>query len=132
MNNTAETLLALSEDELALEAAKVLTPGPYKHEPTKGSGICKRCGVCPSIWCKGLAFYDDNSCRPPDPITLDWNTAMKLRDKMVEKYGGLVWEGALGDVEMVEIHTNNIFVMDTMSQPRHYIIAAILAAQEKK
>ncbi len=62
---------------------------------------------------------------------ISWNTAMEWRDKMVKKYGGYIWEGALFDVEMVEIHAHQDFVMDTMSRPEHYLIAAALAEGAK-
>ena len=136
---TAKEWLALG-DELAVKLAEVFMPGPWKHKRKTikhGQGLmntyeCFKCGFAFSPGSDGGSWEEGPDCPVPDPIVIDWNTAMEWRDKMVEKYGGYIWEGALFDVEMVEIHAYQDFVMDTLSQPKHYLIAAALAEGAKE
>ena len=74
---TANDWLALGDD-LGLELAKVLTPGPWEHntqiQPT-GQVQCIKCCLFAYYW-QGKYVMEDKSdaCTVPDPIdTEDWN-----------------------------------------------------------
>ena len=104
---TTEQWLGL-DDKLAVELAKVFTPGPWKHdweffdkfddiENIKIHAIysCDKCGHTETLTThRGLLPFSNslrrnarrkelkkrNDCKPcsvPDPITIDWNTAME-------------------------------------------------------
>ncbi len=137
MTNNAETLLALG-DELGLEAAKVLVPEPWKHKRRDEEGIkfcfCKKCG-------RDMVRMQevDLSCPVPDRIdTTDWNVAMKLRDKIIKSKGYWGFMDPFLEVEEAfdksrgAIKEDTVGLLDGYSHPRHYIIAAMLAAGNGK
>lgn len=131
-----EQWLALG-DELGVELAKVQAPGPWKHEPMKNSGICKKCGARPVIWCEGKPFYDNDSCEPPDPIVIDWNTAMewyrKAGPQLADIYFERIWE-----ILVERPHEKKFLGCEFMdfemwknecAQPKHYLIAAAMSKE---
>ncbi len=91
-NWTAETLLALSDDELGKVAAEALVPKPWRHG-----------------W-------------------LDLETAMELFRKSHECFGHLREIYFIVCQEAVNRPTFPWWIL-YHAQPRHYLIAAILAAQ---
>lgn len=132
MNNTAETLLALSEEDLIAEASK-MQPKPWKHEEKPSAYPNRECVKCgkTATYHVNCEPYDKSDCTVPDPIKLDGNTAMEWRDKMPSDN---LWEfittlEKLWMVENVQIAFEDWALY--FAQPRHYLIAAILA-QEKK
>ncbi len=77
---TAEQWLAL--DDLPTELAKVLTPGPWKHETqNRQGGICHKCWKRPGF---NIPRPGGKFCSVPDPITIDWNTAKYWQGKCDE------------------------------------------------
>ena len=137
---TAEQWLAL--DDLPTELARALTPGPWKHnwvhtgknnfEEVKKDGVTfqaeKICHRCKTVFPMGdTSCYGD--CSVPDRIKIDWNTAMEWYKK----------DGKLWTVQeaMDKIHracTNSgdsVFWWDHESEPKHYLIAAAMAAGKK-
>ncbi len=147
---TVQQWLDLPKDERALEFAEVLTPGAWKHKYqnwTRHSEhdlifhdrCCPKCGLCISV----DVFRDRTSpwmisagpthtpCSVPDPITIDWNTAKYWQEKcdrdswyaiMEEIYYTIPddicrcpWEWVIFD-----------------AQPKHYLIAAAMAAERKE
>ncbi len=131
MPNNAETLLSLTVDELNLKVAKRFVPKPWKHAwfgSTNGA-ICRKC-------------YDFRNhettpkhCTVPDRInTTDWNVAMKLRDVAIQEYGRDIY---LNIIRLVvagdKKQTSSMFAgIVAHAQPRHYTIAAMLAAGKEK
>ena len=94
MSKTPEQWLALGDD-LPLELAKLFTPRPWAHNLVLHGSydlarwVCKKCkqsfkmnevksanytGSAGYDWCKGAT---EKPCSVPDPITIDWNTAME-------------------------------------------------------
>ena len=132
MNWTAEKLLALSKDELDVEAAKVLVPQPWKHR--WDDCVCLNCGKPDSSGVdniQGSSF--DDVCPVPRPTdTDDWNVAMGWRDWITRMIVTSVVEEIFSAISKVE---NRCFVYGPEltkwwfwnARPRHYIIAAILA-----
>ena len=116
---TAKEWLAVPEDELGVELAKVLTPGPWKHKwvsGEQGKQVCKKCHTRYSL----QAVKD--SCPVPDPIKVDWNVAMewfresKPLKSILRSLCGPSWASATSWM-LVE------------AQPHHYLIAAAMAAE---
>ena len=74
---TPEQWLAL--DDLPTELAKALTPGPWKHgwvlhqDPVNNWSKCSKCDATMTGVGNNLVL----PCPVPDPIKIDWNTAMK-------------------------------------------------------
>ncbi len=125
---TPEQWLGLG-DEFGVELAKVLTPGPYSHAIGHyGEWICVKCRTTfPS---------DENiprTCPVPDPITIDWNMAMKWRDKTgyldFEYWLNEVWK-PLTDFDDCFYDSYDLW-KDTKAQPKHYLIAAAMAAEKR-
>ena len=128
---TVQEWLQLPKPELDIELAKVLTPGPRKHNLSHLPHCIK---------CKHdiVGFEADTPCPIPDPIDSDdWNVAMKWRDKVV---GKPIDENArrirndyfytLTDV----VRTGQAIPPSTAdlicyAQSKHYLIAAALAKE---
>ncbi len=126
---TPEQWLACGDD-LPLELAKVLAPKPWKHSHVIDDDE-KYCGKC--------GFSDSQQqpyCSVPDPIKIDWNTAMKWRDEACCTATGLelVYQ-AMVDIceeEPIDYLTDdNGFDMwlFKIAQPKHYLIVAAMAAE---
>lgn len=125
--NTAKSLLALPEEELIRIASEKFVEKPWEHTPQY---ICRKCGKHTSE-----TRNPTTSCPVPGPIKLDWNTAMELYRKigpqLVDIYLRRIWE------VLIEIPDDGHYITyemwkDEDAQPRHYIIAAILAQEPPK
>ncbi len=134
---TAAEWLALG-DELPVELAKALTPGPWKHKAQFGFACdhhyCK-CSKCGEEWHSQDA--PQTPCPVPDDIVLDWNTAMEWRDWITCKITPTVADEIFCEISKIE---NRCFVYGAEpkkwwlwnAQPKHYLIAAALAEGAKK
>ena len=122
--NNAEQLLALPEPELIRIASEKFVPKPWKHNIT-GPGR-RYCHKCEMYGCTGPCPVPD-----PDPIKLDGNTAMALRDKAVAGKDSTAFSNYLLEVFGGGIE-GDIDECFAKAQPRHYIIAAILAEGDSK
>jgi hypothetical protein len=144
-------ILSLPKDERDLEIRKLIVPKPWKHKcnwlPQSGYD-CLKCGKdLRATKNKGK----DSPCPIPDPVALDWNLAMKMRDEAVAK-DCEAWTYAAVYVENYRIavamnrewtdqdleHVKREAEWDGVSQwfidlaqPHHYILAALLAKEEK-
>ena len=139
---TAAEWLGLG-DTLAVELAKVLTPGPWKHKG-KWFGVgrhhdwrCKACGksikydsLDKNEQQKALIFFDE-PCSVPDPIVIDWNTARRFKGQITDK----VFDLALSKVMNAQLNNIGIGYYTQYAihnaHPRHYLIAAALAEGAK-
>lgn len=68
-------------DELGVELAKVLTPGPWRHRDRATMDphfVCECCKCGRKGKTSGQLLFKAD-CPVPDPIKLDWNTAMEWR-----------------------------------------------------
>ncbi len=89
-----------------------------------------------------LALADDELLKESGAEKLDMNTATALRDKAVKKFGATKFRNAMRKVAMAQTKTEpptkftqlqfgaNWF--SVYAQPRHYIIAAMLAEGAKE
>lgn len=143
MTRTVTEWLALS-DELGKKLAEVLTPGPWKHyikpiiDPEYSYG-CTKCEKKNKSYAR-LAFTAD--CSVPDPITIDWNTAMEWRDKTVRKYGAKEFRRAMSRTVMCQVNTEPKTVhlqvlfganwFSVYAQPKHYLIAAAMSKDKNE
>ncbi len=117
---TPEEWLALDDDELGLELAKVFTPGPWKHRwhrKPRGFRKCTKCEMRHRDW-------KDELCPVLDPITIDWNTAMEWRDKVMAGKDSTIFANNLlavfgGGVE------GDIDECFAFAEPKHYLIAVL-------
>ncbi len=129
--------LAMTDEELAVEAAKVLVPEPWKHDIKLKVGKdcvafdhCLKCKKKTSPTAIAQDSYEqytrlrDFDCSVPDAITLDWNTAMEWFRKakplasIVRRLCGPSWISAT-------------HWMLTEAQPTDYIRAACMAMEDK-
>ncbi len=144
---TAEEWLQLDDKTLALELAKVLTPGPWKHkfDPSTKPGICK-CSRCaykcggPDRNCqtfRGVTISECNkhrkslNCSIPDPIdSSKWDVAMEWRDKLPHR------PFRQGIIDVWAACTTVCTPIDSWlmgdARPKHYLIAAALSKHEVK
>ncbi len=146
MNNSVKNLLLLSEDELIRLVSELFVPKPWKHNwsnpHVQSDSKCIKCNEEHFYFCQeaGQTRITETSCTIPDPIDVtDWNVAMEWRDKIVTQgtefqvqYGR-----AMMNIYFIEIREkggweNNIGWQITRAQPRHYIIAAILAVGDSE
>ena len=126
MRTATEWFEVYEAGDLPVEAAKVWTPREWEHKVGHyGEWICVKCRK---------TFRSDKNipctCSVPDPIVIDWNTAMEWRDRAVEQ-NLEAWETALHDVCCAgrgKYDSIDRF-MEGYIQPHHYIIAAILAKE---
>ena len=136
---TLEQLLAMPKGKLGVELAKVLTPGPWKHKwDTCGQNALNKCQKCGKPWASSSNAIKRNfSCPVPDPLdTEDWNVAMKWRDWITREIVNSVADEMFSEISKVE---NRCFVYGAEptkwwlwnAQPKHYLIAAYLAAGRK-
>ena len=122
---TPEQWLACGDD-LPLELAKVLAPKPWKHSHVIDDDE-KYCGKC--------GFSDSQQqpyCSVPDPIKIDWNTAMEWRDKVPLDSLPLFLEAmeSLWRAEKIVVCFEDWAVC--RAQPKHYLIAAAMAGERSK
>ncbi len=114
---TAKEWLEVPDQDLPVKLAEVLAPGPWKHDmDSRRAGVCHKCKRLP-----------DGYCPVPDPITIDWNTAMEWfrkvtkDEKMLSEVMDTITEK--GDWSWFWIYH---------AQPKHYLIAAAMAAEGSK
>jgi len=75
---TLEKFLKLSQDKQALEVAKFVNPGPWKHEWVYAigqaeQGLRRMCSKCKIGYCIG------SECPVPNKVKVDWNLAKELQ-----------------------------------------------------
>lgn len=127
---TAAERLAIPEDKLGAELAEVLTPGPWEHDWAVGGcfTFCKKCQ------CNMIDNPRHSPCPVPDPIDINnWNVAMEWRDWITCKITPSAADEIFSEISKIE---NKCFVYGAEptkwwlwnAQPRHYLIAAALAA----
>ena len=123
---TAKDWLAYG-DELGLELAEILTPGPSEHHWGDG-GRCFKCHI------NNINRLADEPCPVPAPITIDWNTAMEWFRK-TDGAQDCIWE-------IFQIFREPTIKSDgplllfgdwltDLAQPKHYLIAAAMAVERK-
>ncbi len=138
MRKTAADWLAYSDDELALELAKVLDENWDKHRWKYGwTPNCSypnwvKCYKCDS-YIEGETYGDRKRlvaeaapCPVPDRIKLDWNTAMEW----ARKAEAHAFNESIEDVFSATGRFREMSVrwwMQTEAQPKHYLIAAVMA-----
>ena len=136
-DRTAQQWLALDDDELIRELSK-MQPGPWKHdveEIRRGSmptplKKCRKCG----------AFYPirHSSCPVPDPITIDWNTAMEWQRKYRPDYAIFrdIYMAMHKSAEPWHIYLHTVWKwianMCEVKEGRIRLIAAAMAAGRKE
>ena len=133
MNKTVEQWLALGDD-LPVELARVFTPGPWKHDwDACGHNAHNKCQKCGKAWASSNNAIKRNfSCPIPGPIDIkDWKVAMEWRDKAVKDKDPTMFTGILlecfgGGIE------GDIDACFANAQPKHYLIAAAMAAERSK
>ncbi len=153
---TPQEWLAIPEDKLPTALAEVFTPRPWKHNLySRGCGtdidvICQKCdgGVHTFVarYEQGVpgrtVYSSDESCPVPDPITIDWNTAMEWRDKMWIGRSSLeTMDSILRCIVVASVEAKAWYNAQDDSiisawwirqaQPKHYLIAAALAAEKE-
>ena len=126
---TLEQWLALLDDELCIEAAKLLSPKPWKHtEPSYRrqypNKICQKCGRKFTYHIDASEFHR-TTCPIPDPIALDWNTAIQLFKDTA---------GSVQSLYEVYIRIGGGFVrtvtwIKAYAKPEHFIVAACIAKE---
>lgn len=125
---TAGQWLAIPDDKLPTAFGEVLTPGPWKHDADMdryGFGDCKKCGD------RLGQKRSPEHCPVPDPIKIDWETAMEWFRKSHECYGHLREIYFIICQEAVNRSTSPWWMLYE-SQPKHYLIAAAMAAERKE
>jgi hypothetical protein len=152
-------ILSLPKDERDDEIRKLIVPKPWEHDwyyirpcnsiEDEVSQIwgCKKCGkqlmmLCLSTTIPNRELHKQSpNCPIPDPIALDWNLAMKMRDEIVEKDVN-EWNYAKRKVYMALIEKGLVPVLecgcccppvwdwwDNFAESTHYILAALKAKE---
>ncbi len=117
---TAEEWLAIPEDKLGVELAKLRTPGPWKHStPNRSGGRCYKCGTITDDWDSAI---EGSGCPVPDAINInDWNVAMEwFRQHNPSR---TILRQVCGPHPI-----DCITWFLAIAQPKHYLIAAAMAA----
>ena len=152
MSRTPKQWLAL--DELGVAVAEVLTPGPWKHgyqNWTRHSEhdlilhdrCCPKCGLCISVdvfrdrtspWMISVG-PTETPCPVPDAIDIkDLNVAMEWIRKSGRTQGRLRTWHALCHVGKIVLRKSRPIIWQWAifhAEPKHYLIAAALAAKRK-
>ena len=141
-------ILSLPENERDDEIRKLISeyfpkilPKPWKHEKSKRvwSSRCVKCGETAKDSndyneTPGPNFYFDTPCPIPDRIALDANLAFKMFRKQFES-NPVGLQRAMLDVwvswEVKHKTVNDINFWLFYAQPRHYILAAVMAMENK-
>ena len=131
-------ILALPPDELRKWLLERLVPKPWLHNWTcrVSDGKVEGCDKCKQPH-YGFPYNKKKEvCSRPDPIALDWNLAMKMRDEICRtETGRNQFEQALLDVasnrnELITTFTPRFTQWVICSaQPHHYILAAVMAGE---
>lgn len=128
---TAQQWLALPDKDLPVELGRVLTPKEeWKHRWHKYPRGFRKCTKCEMKhrYCK------DDSCSVPDPVTIDWNTAIgiyrQLGPQRVDMYLHRIWE-VLIEIPISKNYMSYEMWKDEDAQPKHYLIAAAMAVARR-
>lgn len=123
-------LYAENKAEFKVEIAKVVTPGPWKHDVADGCEdfYCHKCGKRHKHY--GPLAYDGESCPIPDPIDSgDWNVAMEVFRANADLQ-------PLEDIYRATLLPGFVFEpcgftswLVHYAQPHHYLIAAAKAKE---
>ena len=126
MMRTAEEWVAL--DDLPVELAKVFTPGPWKHAALSrlnesGRAWCRKCERWIQFGCES-----PKPCFVPDPINIkDWTAAKYWQGKCDrDKWYAMMEELYYAIPEDICRCPWEWIIFD--AQPKHYLIAAAMAA----
>jgi len=133
---TAKEWLEVPEAELPVKLAEVLTPGPVEHEwelrimGTEGSQSyeCMRCETVFHFPDRRAYLKELPCCPIPDPVKIDWNTAMEWFRKTKGAIDCLfqIWQHHFDNAEQVESWGDWLAMT---VQPKHYLLAAAIAAE---
>ncbi len=122
-------ILSLPPDERDLEIRKLIVPKPWEHGKLSSilpeySYLCNKCGEN-----LRTGKNKDDPCPVPDPIALDWNLAMKMRDEVIgrAKVGTVKYHKAMIKLSPYQDQANTGFWGIIYAQPHHYILAALEA-----
>ena len=130
-DRTAEQWLAL--DDLPTELAKSLTLNRksahrmYARKFKTDTETVWCCHKCENEWSTN---QEGEPCSVPDPITIDWNTAMEWRDKV----HAIRFDDAMYVIYRAASHASVWRYSDWLrrhAQPKHYLIAAAMAVERK-
>ena len=109
-----------------------ILPKPWKHDfyntHDKGHPIVK----CYNCDCEFRGEGYEQSCPIPDPIALDWNLAMKMRDECQHMKFIVAMNKVFIRVAEIGKHPCGLNYgawITTDAQPHHYILAAIMAGE---
>ena len=112
---TIQEFLNLTPDQQALEAAKGFTEKPWKHNWCIG-----QCSRCPA---RSFTPEAEIPCPVPDPLTLDRNTAGKIKSQFTHDE----WTGAAMKTGKIVIGDGwEDFLLETKY---NYIIHIMTAAE---
>ena len=138
---TVEQWFEVPGQDLPVKLAEVLTPetGIHQYAKIKFSqptiGIRYRCVRCKEQWDSKDLPHGSVPCPVPDPITIDWNTAMEVyRDvgpQRADTYLHQVWEMLIESPVDVNYMSYEMW-KDEEAQPKHYLRAAAMAAERAK
>ena len=131
MSRTAQQWLALG-DVLGVELARILAPGPWRHaiKPrfSDSQWACRRC--------RKIGAYEEldrSFCPIPDPIKIDWASAMEWRDKTPDAAFQIamlrVWDG-IQDAKGGCIDAFARWAVN-LTRPKDLLIAAAMAIGDK-
>ena len=127
---TVQQWLDLPEDERALEFAEVLTPGPRKHKWEKC--VCTNCGKPDSsVMDKVQGICFDKACSVPDPITIDWNTAMEWFRKQDRSCSWDAMWRIFKESDYARAISMSSWLLH-IAEPKYYLIAAAMAMGRKE
>lgn len=116
--------LLLASDE---EIRKLVVAKPWKHN-LLSSHICPKCGI--DFWNNAVALK--TPCTVPDPIPLDFNLAMKMRDECDMKKFAVEFGSVMNTILLPtggDLHDRMLLGFMITAQPKHYIIAALLVGE---
>jgi len=131
---TPEQWLQIPDDKLGVELAKVLVKKPWKHQEKNGAYPNRECVKCgkKATYHVNCEPYDKSSCPVRDPIKIDWNTAMEWRDKVPLDSLPLFLEAmeTMWRLEKIVVCFEDWAIC--RASPKHYLIAAAMAAEGAK
>ncbi len=132
-------ILALLPAERDNEIRKLIVPKPWKHDwkikwpgdpPTGTYFDCSKCSA-------GDYLPELNASKPepadpcpiPDRIELDWNLAMRMRDECSDN---CKWMQVIIEIYTDSPHRGSLIAwLISEVQPHHYILAALIAKENK-
>ena len=126
-------ILSLDEKELREWLLAKIVPKPWEHDTYGYSQrICFKCGK--------VKCFKGNPCPIPDPIALDWNLAMKMRDECESDYEWAdarvkVYAAMIPEMELMKkerfrrVGIAGSFFSSLYVKPTDYITAALVAGE---